>query len=99
MSIGLINTSGYFYSKLSVKNQYDEKSKQCIQNTVTKLLENNTSVSRPGMLLGKIQSGKTRTFIGITALSFDNGYDVTIVLTKGHEGISSANLRTIKNGI
>ncbi|MCP5481453.1 MAG: hypothetical protein H7A21_08485 [Spirochaetales bacterium] len=35
------------------------------------------------MLLGKIQSGKTRTFMGILALAFDNGFDFGIILTKG----------------
>jgi hypothetical protein len=40
------------------------------------------------MLLGKIQSGKTRTFIGVTALAFDNGYDVAIVLTKGTRALA-----------
>jgi hypothetical protein len=35
------------------------------------------------LLLGKIQSGKTKTFIGIIALAFERGYDICIVLTKG----------------
>jgi len=35
------------------------------------------------MLLGKIQSGKTRAFIGVIALAFDNDYDIAIILTKG----------------
>jgi len=54
-----------------------------MEETVEKLLENDTNVNKPGMLLGKIQSGKTRAFIGITALAFDNGYDMAIILTKG----------------
>ena len=33
--------------------------------------------------MGKIQSGKTRAFIGIIALAFDNDYDIAIILTKG----------------
>lgn len=74
---------GVFYSTLNNKNNYEEPTKQCIENTVQNLLQNQTTINKPGMLLGKIQSGKTRTFIGITALAFDNGYDVIIVLTKG----------------
>jgi hypothetical protein len=35
------------------------------------------------LLFGKIQSGKTRTFITALALAFDNGFDVAIVFTKG----------------
>jgi hypothetical protein len=40
------------------------------------------------MLLGKIQSGKTRAFIGIIALAFDEGYDMAIVLTKGTKALT-----------
>ncbi|MDF0728905.1 Z1 domain-containing protein [Cytobacillus sp. S13-E01] len=92
----LVNTRGYFYNQLAIKNNYDDKTKQCIENTVVNLLENDTSVNRPGMLLGKIQSGKTRTFIGITALSFDNGYDLTIVLTKGTRALAQQTYERLK---
>jgi len=37
----------------------------------------------PGLLLGKVQSGKTRTFITALALAFDNGFDLAVVFTKG----------------
>lgn len=55
----------------------------CVRETVDELISRETSSSHPGMLLGKIQSGKTRAFLGIIALAFDNGFDVAIVLTKG----------------
>lgn len=32
--------------------------------------------------MGNIQSGKTRAFIGLMSLCFDNGFDMTIILTK-----------------
>ncbi|MEK4324681.1 Z1 domain-containing protein [Paenibacillus sp. FSL R7-0312] len=75
--------TGIFYNTLKEKNGYDEPLETCIKETVAKLQENNTSANRPGMLLGKIQSGKTRTFIGIMGLAYDNDFDVTIILTKG----------------
>ena len=75
-------TQGLFFKQINEKNKYSIETKQCIENTVINLLENDTSVSKPGMLLGKIQSGKTRAFIGITAMAFDNDYDIAIVLTK-----------------
>ena len=40
------------------------------------------------MLLGKIQSGKTRTYVGAIALAFDNGYGLAIVLTKGTNALT-----------
>ena len=38
-------------------------------------------------MLGKVQSGKTRTFISILALAFDNGFDIAIVLTKNSRAL------------
>ena len=34
------------------------------------------------MMMGNIQSGKTRAFIGLMSLCFDNSFDMTIILTK-----------------
>jgi hypothetical protein len=52
--------------------------------------------SRPGMLLGRIQSGKTRAFIGIIARAFDTGFDLAIVLTKGTQALSEQTVRRIE---
>lgn len=49
----------------------------------------------PGMLLGRIQSGKTRAFIGIIARAFDEGFDFAIVLTKGTQALSEQTVRRI----
>lgn len=34
---------------------------------------------RTGIVIGKVQSGKTSNFISLTALAFDNNYDIVIV--------------------
>ncbi|MED5052971.1 hypothetical protein P9850_14270 [Anoxybacillus rupiensis] len=91
-----LNLNGTFYKGLDKKNGYSNETKVCIENTVKKLLHNDTSLSRPGMLLGKIQSGKTRTFIGITALAFDNGYDVAVILTKGTKALAQQTYERLK---
>lgn len=78
-----INTHGRFFQSLYDKNKYDEASRTCMVNTVRKLLDQDTDIDRPGMLLGKIQSGKTRTFIGVMGLAYDHGFDAVILLTKG----------------
>jgi len=67
---------------------YDTKQLQVIRDTVEELSKRATSAARPGMLLGKIQSGKTKTFLGVIALAVDNGYDLVIVLTKGTNALS-----------
>ncbi|MFC7394008.1 Z1 domain-containing protein [Scopulibacillus cellulosilyticus] len=91
-----IQKNGLFYQRLSKINQYSIETKQCIENTVKKLIENDTNINRPGMLLGKIQSGKTRTFIGVTALAFDNGYDIAVVLTKGTRALAQQTYERLK---
>ena len=35
---------------------------------------------KTGLIIGKVQSGKTSNFIALTALAFDNEYDVVLVL-------------------
>lgn len=75
--------NGYFYGEK--KKEYDEKTAECICNTVQKL---DLIGDKPLMMLGKIQSGKTRSFIGVTALAFDNGYDLAIILTKNSNALA-----------
>ena len=35
---------------------------------------------KTGLIIGKVQSGKTSNFIALTALAFDNDYDIVVVL-------------------
>ncbi|WP_346867631.1 Z1 domain-containing protein [Clostridium sp. UBA1353] len=84
----MIDKKVFIYNKLSEKIGYSEQMKKCIETTVENLIKVNTTSNKPGMLLGKIQSGKTRAFIGTMGLAFDNGYDVAIVLTKGTRALA-----------
>ncbi|MDO4924521.1 MAG: Z1 domain-containing protein [Turicibacter sp.] len=67
------------------KDEYSEEQKQCIVEAVEALDHLGT---KPLMMLGKIQSGKTKTFIGVIALAFDNGYDLSVVLTKNSNALA-----------
>jgi hypothetical protein len=60
---------------------------KCAEDTVAELLATATTSEHPGMLLGKVQSGKTRTFISILALAFDNGFEIAIVLSKNSRAL------------
>ena len=73
---------GIFYTEKS--KEYDEKLKHCIEESLKKL---EGTVDTPLMMLGRIQSGKTRAFIGVISLAFDNGYDLSIVLTKNSKAL------------
>jgi hypothetical protein len=76
-------TDGFFYTEFKKRHtNFDQETFACAERTVEKLLTRTSSDDHPGMLLGKVQSGKTRTFVSILALSFDNGYDIAIVFTK-----------------
>lgn len=79
---------GQFYTRLKSDNYYSPELQSCMKATVQKLMDNVTSVSKPGMLLGKIQSGKTRTYLGVIGLAFDNGFDVAVILTKGTKALA-----------
>lgn len=83
-----MNNQGNFYQLTQIRED-DQALRSCIEETVKQLLGNKTDFSNPGMLLGKIQSGKTRAFIGVIALAFDNGYDMSIVLTKGTKALAA----------
>jgi hypothetical protein len=91
-----LNLNGTFYPKFtSDPEKYRPEVKACIERCVTKLQRNDTSEVRPGMLLGKIQSGKTRTFLGVMALAFDNGFEVCVVLTKGTKALAKQTFERI----
>lgn len=45
-------------------------------------MEDGPQAAEPGLLLGKIQHGKTDTFEDIIGLAFDRGIDIAIILTK-----------------
>jgi len=79
---------GNFYNTLIESRGDSEDLQGKMEETVQKFLENETDMNKPGMLLGKIQGGKTRAFIGIIALAFDNGYDMAIILTKGTRALA-----------
>lgn len=84
----MLNDEGIIYNLLLNKIKYDEKMEKCIFDTVDNLIKVNTTSDKPGMLLGKIQSGKTRAFIGTIGLAFDNGYDIAVILTKGTRALA-----------
>lgn len=65
-----------------------QKKIDCVENTVAQLLEEGSHAEEPGLLLGKIQCGKTDTFEDIIGLAFDRGVDVAIILTKGTNALA-----------
>jgi len=87
---------GYFFRTLIKKREDTDELILKMEETVFSLLDSKTTISKPGMLLGKIQGGKTRAFIGVIALAFDNDYDVAIVLTKGTKALLKQTIRRLE---
>ena len=85
-----------FYTNVAAQRGDSPELRACIARTIDQLIVNSTSTMRPGVLLGKIQSGKTRAFLGIIALAFDRGYEVAIILTKGTVSLAKQTLNRVQ---
>jgi hypothetical protein len=83
-----------FYPYLRDSRRDDEPLQTCIESVVAGLGAA-SDPERPGMLLGKIQSGKTRAFLGVIARAFDSGYDIAVVLTKGTRTLAGQTVKRI----
>jgi hypothetical protein len=95
-----LHLNGIFYSGFRAKRRGDDlvygpDERACIEPTVTRLLQIPTTARNPGVLLGLIQSGKTKTFLGAIALAFDNGYDVAVILTKPTTALARQTYRRV----
>lgn len=77
-----------FYSRLRELRKDDDQLAACIDRVVKQLEDTFTTSDRPGMLLGKIQSGKTRAFVGSISRAFDRDFDIAVVFTKGTKTLS-----------
>lgn len=92
-----LNLAGTFFPSFTAdRDRYSDEDLACIRQTVERLQSVQTSAERPGMLLGKIQSGKTKTFLGAIALGFDNGFDAAIILTKGTKALARQTLSRVR---
>lgn len=88
------------YDYMKVNTPYTPELQKRIEQTVDCLINpknSNEDTSIPGLLLGRIQSGKTRAFIGVMALAFDKGFDACIVLTKPDNGLVAQTKSRLEN--
>ncbi len=94
----MANLNGEFYPIYKQQNpSFNPATFACAEKTVEKLIETATTSDHPGILLGKVQSGKTRTFISIMALAFDNGFDIAIVLSKNSRALIEQTAKRLKS--
>lgn len=86
-----------FYSYLTNLRNDTVELKNTMQLTVQNLIAHNTDDLKPGILLGMIQSGKTRAFTGVIAKCFDLNYDIAIVLTKNSVALVDQTMKRLKS--
>ncbi len=78
------------------KFSYSAELVKCITDTVDNLLVDTPNAKEPGLLLGKIQCGKTNAFENIIGMSFDRGIDLCVVLTKGTNTLAYQTIERLK---
>jgi hypothetical protein len=88
-----------FYARLRDTREDDDALAACIDRVVKQLEDTSTSGDKPGMLLGKIQSGKTRAFVGVIARAFDRGFDMAVVFTKGTKTLSAQTVARLRHDL
>lgn len=76
-----------YYDRLRDFRKDSDELAACIERVAGKL--QGSSSNKPTMLLGQIQSGKTRGFVGVIAAAFDRGFDIALVVTKGTKTLSA----------
>lgn len=84
-----INVDGFFRKSVENRMLNDDMTEEAIDsifNNAARILGHcpnpniQEEVAETGIVIGKVQSGKTSNFISVLALAFDNGYDIAIVL-------------------
>lgn len=84
-----ISVDGFFRKSVENRMLADDMSEEAIDsifNNAARILGRcpnpniQEEVAETGIVIGKVQSGKTSNFISVLALAFDNGYDIAIVL-------------------
>lgn len=84
-----IMVDGFFRKSVENRMLADDMSEEAIDsifNNAARILGRcpnpniQEEVAETGIVIGKVQSGKTSNFISVLALAFDNGYDIAIVL-------------------
>lgn len=79
-----IPSTEYIFGTMAAHNPFmtDEK-EQVVREMTDQLMTTADNASQPCLLLGKVQCGKTDTFLSIMGLCFDRGIDIAVVMTKG----------------
>ncbi len=92
-----IDAGEYIFRTMKGLNKFmtDEK-ETVVRNMAQELMKESEDAAQPCLLLGKVQCGKTDTFLSIMGLCFDKGIDIAIVMTKGTNTLTSQTLKRLR---
>ena len=88
-----------FKSGFPAERPLSREAEDCSASLVRLLEHHQTTAQRPGMLLGKVQSGKTRVFVGAIAIAFDSGFDIAVILTKPSKPLATQTIRRLQHDL
>ena len=94
------NTSSdeFIFSTMAACNKFMTPEKERVVRDMTEqLMSEGERAKQPCLLLGKVQCGKTDTFLSIMGLCFDRGIDIAIVMTKGTNTLTTQTIQRLKN--
>jgi len=87
---------GKYYMAKCHEHNYSPELQNCIETAYQHCIDcaslgcdadDTEKVKYPIMMLGKIQSGKTRAFTGLMSLAFDNHFDLVLILSKNSKAL------------
>lgn len=73
--------SGLNYLSSEEKINLEDSSKKVIKHCVPPVYSKSSNESNTGIVIGKIQSGKTLSFTSVIALARDNGYKLVVIIS------------------
>lgn len=93
-----LNPDEYIFGTMKMNNPFmTEEKEQVVRDMVDQLQIASTDekAKQPCLLLGKVQCGKTDTFLSIMGLAFDRGIDIAVVMTKGTNTLTKQTIQRL----
>jgi len=91
-------TSNYF-NLVALNSKWSSNLKNSIKNNSKKILEkidfHSRDKSSVGLIVGKVQSGKTSNIIGLSSESFDHGFKIIIILFSDQNSLFNQNYKRV----
>lgn len=91
-----INDKELVFSTMAAHNKFMTPEKEkVVREMAGQLMTEGENAQQPCLLLGKVQCGKTDTFLSIMGLCFDRGIDIAIVMTKGTNTLTQQTIQRL----